>query len=219
LEFRCEYDFDINHIKGKENKVHKLHATTISMYQNDIKRIIFEAGNPALQYKDLVEKILQGEIPLKVKNYKLETDGTLLYKNIIDVPNVHDLKLMILNEMHNVPYVGPPRYQKTMATIKSHYFFPSIKKEIVEYIARCMECQKVKSEHRHPTGLLQPLPILEWMWEVVTMDFITRLPRTRKEHDSVMVVVHKLTKDAHFIPLKTNHKTTNVADIFMSEIT
>jgi hypothetical protein len=82
-----------------------------------------------------------------------------------------------------------------------------------------MECQKVKSEHRHPAGLLQPLLILEWKWEVVTMDFITGFPRTRKHHDSIMVVVDKIKKSHHFIPLKTNHKEANVVDIFMSEIT
>jgi hypothetical protein len=105
-----------------------------------------------------------------------------------------------------------------MATIKSHYFWPSMKKEIAKYIARCMECQKVKDEHRLPVGLLQPLPILEWKWEVVTMDFITRLPRTNKQHDSIMVVVDKLTKSAHFIPLKTTHKAANVVDIYMREV-
>jgi hypothetical protein len=227
LEFLCEYDFDIKHIKGKENKVvdalsrrvHELHATTISMYQTDIKGRILEAANADLQYRDLVAKLQQGKMPQKVENYKLETDGTLLYKNIIYIPNVQDLKLMILNEMHNVPYAGHPGYQKIVAAVKSHYFWPGMKKEIAEYIARCMECQKVKAEHRHPTGLLQPLPIPEWKWEVVTMDFITGLPRTGKQHDSIMVVVDKLTKAAHFIPLKTTHKATNVADIFMREIT
>jgi hypothetical protein len=93
-----------------------------------------------------------------------------------------------------------------------------MKKEISEYIARCMECQKVKHEHKNPVGLLQPLPIPEWKWEVVKMDFITGLPRTNKQHDSIMVVVDKLTKISHFIPLKTTHKATNVVDIFMREV-
>jgi hypothetical protein len=66
--------------------------------------------------------------------------------------------------------------------------------------------------------LLQPLPIPEWKWEVVTMDFITGLPRTGKKHDSIMVVVEKIIKYAHFIPLMTTHKATNVADIFMKEV-
>jgi hypothetical protein len=81
-----------------------------------------------------------------------------------------------------------------------------------------MECQKFKIEQRRPTGLLQPLPIPEWKWEVVTIDFITRLPRKGKLHDLIMVVVYKLTKAAHFIPLKTTRKAANVADIFMKEV-
>jgi hypothetical protein len=120
--------------------------------------------------------------------------------------------------MHNVPYEGHPGYQKIVAMVKSHYFWLGMKREIVKYIARCMECQKVKVEHRHPAGLLQPLPIPEWKWEVVTMDFITGLPRKTKLHDSIMVVVDKLTKAAHFIPLKTNQKAADVVDIFMKEV-
>jgi hypothetical protein len=81
-----------------------------------------------------------------------------------------------------------------------------------------LECQKVKAEHSHPAGLLQPLPIPEWKWEVVTMEFITKLPRTSKQHDSKMVVVENLTKDAHFIPVKLTLKETNVVDIYIKEI-
>jgi hypothetical protein len=81
-----------------------------------------------------------------------------------------------------------------------------------------LECQKVKAKHRHPVGLLQPLPIPEWKWEVVTMDFITKLPKNNKKHDSIMVVVEKLTKSTHFIPVKLTHKATNIVDIYMREI-
>ena len=96
LEFLCEYDFEIKHIKGKENKVvdalsrrvHELHATTISMYQTDIKSRILEATNADLQYRELVTKLQQGKMPQKMEIYKLETDGILLYKNKIFVPNV-----------------------------------------------------------------------------------------------------------------------------------
>jgi hypothetical protein len=88
LEFLCEYDFDIKHIKGKENKVvdalsrrvHELHATTISMYQTDIKGRILEAANADLQYMELVAKLQQGKMLQKVEDYKLEADGTLCTK-------------------------------------------------------------------------------------------------------------------------------------------
>jgi hypothetical protein len=226
LEFLCEYDFDIKHIKGKENKVvdalnrkvHELHATAISMYRTEIKDRILDAANVDLQYKRLVAKIPQCEGPQTQESYTLGTSGLLLYKNKVYVPNDRELKLAILKEMHNAAYAGHPGYQKTVEVVKSHYFWPGLKKEIVEYIARCMECQKVNVEHRHPAGLLHPLPIPEWKWDMVTMDFITGLPRTSKQHDSIMVVVDKLTKDAHFIPLKTTHRVVDVADIFLNEV-
>ena len=154
----------------------------------------------------------------KVDNYNLGINGILLRKNRIFVPNVQDLKRMILHETHNVPYAGHPGYQNIVATIKSHYFWPGMKKEIAEYITRCMECQKVKVENRHLAGLLQPLTILEWKWEMVTMDFITGFPRTCKLDDSIMVVVDKLTKATHFIPMKTTDKVAEVVDIFMKEV-
>jgi hypothetical protein len=93
-----------------------------------------------------------------------------------------------------------------------------MKREIVEFIAKCLECQKVKDENRHIVGLLQPLPIPEWKWEVVKMDFITVFPRMNKQHDAIMVVVEKLTKASHLIPMKTTHKETNVVDIYMKEV-
>jgi len=78
---------------------------------------------------------------------------------------------------------------------------------IAESISRCQKCQQVKAEHQHPTGLLQPLPIPEWKWKVLSMDLITGLPTTAKQHYSIMVVVYKLTKAAHLIPVKSTHKT------------
>ena len=69
----------------------------------------------------------------------------------------------------------------------------------------------MKDEHRHPTGLLQPLPIPKKKWEVITIEFVTKFPRTTRKHDSIMVVVDKLTKVAHFVPIKTTHTTTNIA--------
>jgi hypothetical protein len=221
LEFLYEYDFDIKHIKGKEKKVanalnkrvHELHATTISMYQTDLKGRIFEIAKVYLRYMELVTKLQQGKMQEKDEDYELRIDGILLYINKIYVPSSHELRSMILKELHNVPYVGHPGYQKIVATIKSHYYWSGTKKEIEEYIAKLLECQRVKAEHRHPVGLLQPLPIPEWKWEVVKMDFITGLPKTNKKHDSIMVVVDKLTKASHFIPMKDTQKETNVDNI------
>jgi hypothetical protein len=141
-----------------------------------------------------------------------------MHKNRIYVPSSKELRNLVLKEMHNVPYARHLDYQKKITTVRSQFFWPGMKKDVVDYIARCMECQRVKVDHRHPTGLLQPLPIPEKKWEVITIDFITKLPRTKRQHDSIMVVVEKLTKAAHFVPVKTTHIIDNIADIFMREI-
>jgi hypothetical protein len=93
-----------------------------------------------------------------------------------------------------------------------------MKQFIAEYIAKYLECQHVKVEHKHLAGLLQPLPIPEWKWETISMDFITSLPRTIKKHDVIMVVVDKLSNETHFILIKSTFKVIDVANIFMKEI-
>ena len=69
-----------------------------------------------------------------------------------------------------------------------------MKREVAYFIARCLKCHKVKAKHKHPTSLMQPLPIPERKWEFVTMEFISKFPRTAKQHDSIMVVVESLLK-------------------------
>ena len=148
----------------------------------------------------------------------MEEDKILRHKGQVYIPDSGELRKTVLQEMHNVPYAGHPGYHKTLAAVRKEYFWLGMKKDIENYIARCMECQRVKVEHRHPTSLLQPLPIPEWKWEVVMIDFITALPRTNRQHDSIMVVVEKLTKATHFILVKSTHKAANIEEIYMKEI-
>ena len=93
-----------------------------------------------------------------------------------------------------------------------------MKKELEEYIYRCFECQQVKTGHQLPAGLLQPLPIPGQKWEIISIDFIIGFPRNKNQNDSIMVVVDKLNKETHFIPVKTTHKDANIAEIFMKQI-
>ena len=72
-----------------------------------------------------------------------------------------------------------------------------------------------KTEHQHPAGLLQPLPIPSWKWEIISLDFITGLPKNQTQNDSIMVVVDNLSKAAHFIHVKTTYKAASIADIFL----
>ena len=103
--------------------------------------------------------------------------------------NVVDLKLFILNEMHKPPYVGHPGYQKMITSVGKQLFWPILKAYLVDYLSKCLEFQQVRVEHQHTVGLLQHFPIPEWKWEVIYLDFITGFPLTKKQHDSIMVVV------------------------------
>ena len=78
-----------------------------------------------------------------------------------------------MDEIHQAPYFGHPRYQKTIATARKQYCWPEMKKDIAEYISRCMKYQQVKVEHQHPEGLLHPFPVPEWKWEVISIYFFT----------------------------------------------
>ena len=81
---------------------------------------------------------------------------------------------------------------------RKDFFWPNMEKEVAEYLARCMECQQVKFEHQYPAGLLQALPTPKLKWEIIIMDLVTGLPNNVKNHNSIMVIVDKISKDATF---------------------
>jgi len=93
-----------------------------------------------------------------------------------------------------------------------------MKEYIVNYVARCPECQQVKAEHRYPAGLLQPHAILESKWEVISMDFIVGFSLMVRWHDSIFIVVDTLMKSAHFIPMHVMYHAPEIARVFISEI-
>jgi hypothetical protein len=167
LEFLSEFDFDIKHIKGKENKVvdalsrrvHLMHATTVSMHQLDLKRRILDGLVTDQHYLQVKENLQQRDVLQKIKEYEIKEDRLLMHKNRIYVPSYGELRNLVLKEMRDVSYAGHTGYQKTITAARSQFFWLGMKKDVAGYIARCIECQKVKDEHRHPTGLLQPFPI------------------------------------------------------------
>ena len=154
----------------------------------------------------------------EMSGYTQNQKGLLCYRNILYIPNVDSFKKEIVDQYHKQPYSGHPGYQKMITALKKKLFWPGMKKDVAECLVRCMECQLVKVEHQHPAGLLNPLPIAEWKCDTVSIDFITGLPRTKYQHDSMMVVVNTLTKATHFILVKSTFGTTQVVDVFLKEI-
>ena len=93
-----------------------------------------------------------------------------------------------------------------------------MKRDISEFVTKCLICQQVKAEHQVPSGLLQPIMVPEWKWDRITMDFVTGLPLTPKKKDTVWVVVDRLTKSAHFIPIRTDYSLDKLAELYIAEI-
>ena len=89
---------------------------------------------------------------------------------------------------------------------------------MAKYVAKCITCQQVKADDQRPSGLLQPLEVPKWKWESISMDFVDGLPKTRKGNDSIWVVVDRLTKTAHFIPINSNRNANKLAHLFVKEI-
>jgi hypothetical protein len=90
--------------------------------------------------------------------------------------------------------------------------------DIAEYVTLCDTCQLVKAEHQRPVGLLQSLQVPEWKWEEIIMDFIMGLPKTQSGYDSIWVIVDRLTKVDHFIPITTSYSGPQLAELYMLRI-
>ena len=94
-----------------------------------------------------------------------------------------------------------------------------MKKDIAEYVAKCPNCQQVKVEHLKPGGLTQIIEVSTWKLEAFNMDFVVGLLRTRRQHDSIWVVVDRLTKSVQFIPVKSTYKAEDYARLYIGEKT
>ncbi|GJX89229.1 putative reverse transcriptase domain-containing protein [Tanacetum coccineum] len=128
-------------------------------------------------------------------------DGSLYFMDRIWVPLVGDVRMVILNEAHKSRYSVHPGADKMYHDLRDMYWWPGMKRDIAIYISKCLTCAKVKAEHQRPSGLLQQPEIPEWKWDKITMDLITKLPRSRSGHAVIWVIVDRLTKSAHFLAI------------------
>ncbi|XP_070026505.1 uncharacterized protein [Nicotiana sylvestris] len=148
----------------------------------------------------------------------VESDGVLRMGDKLCVPDVDGLRHSILEEAHNSKYIIQPESTKMYHDLKQFYWWEGMKKDVANFVSCCLTCQQVKAEHQRPARLLQQIEIPEWKWERITMDFVTSLPRTLRVYDSVWVIVDRLTKSAHLLPVKTTYGGVRYAQIFMNEI-
>ncbi|GKC39923.1 putative reverse transcriptase domain-containing protein [Tanacetum coccineum] len=123
-----------------------------------------------------------------------------------------------MHEAHATNYYVQPGSDKMYYDLRDLYWWPGMKKDIVMYVSKCLTCSKVKTEHQKPSGLLQQPEILEWKWEKITMDFITILPRTSSGHNTIWVIVDRLTKSAHFLAIREDYKMERFARLYIHKI-
>ena len=135
-------------------------------------------------------------------DYSINDDGSLYYKTRLCVSNVQDLKKKLMYESHNTVFTMHPEGNKMYQDLKQYYWWRGMKKDIVEYVSKCLNCQQVKAEHQVSSGLLNPIPIPQWKWDNITMDFVFGFSLIQTKHESVWVIVDRLTKSAHFLPIQ-----------------
>ena len=116
------------------------------------------------------------------------------------------------------PYAMHPGDTKMYHTVKENYWWNGMKRDIAEFISKCLVFHHVKEEHRVLVGLLQPLSMPEWKWERITIDFISGLPRTQRNLDAIWVIVNRLTKSADILAIRMDYSFDHLEELYINEI-
>lgn len=216
------YDFSIIHKAGKENKgadalSRRPHSgellTLIVPYCVEVAEI--KAGYQTDPFtRDLISKL--HEDPSSVTDFSL-ANQLLFYQGRLVIPEVSSLRLKLLQEAHDTPLGGHGGFLKTYKRLCSRYYWLKMKQEVRVFVQQCVICQQQKYQTLSPAGLLQPLPIPSQVWEDISIDFIVGLPPSSR-FDTILVVVDRLSKYAHFLCLSHPFTAKGVAVIFCKEI-
>jgi hypothetical protein len=148
--------------------------------------------------------LLEGD--LKVNCFRKDAKGTLWFKDRLVVPKKESLKKKILDEAHTSRYFIHPGSTKMYHDLRQQFWWTQMKHETARFVSECDTCRKVKADYMKPGGLLQPLSIPEWKWDDISMDFIVGLMLTVCKFESIWVIMDRLTKSAHFIPMSTMYR-------------
>ncbi|GJT86534.1 retrotransposon protein, putative, ty3-gypsy subclass [Tanacetum coccineum] len=150
--------------------------------------------------------------------FRIDDDGILWQGTKLCVPEDPTLREALMTEAHSSPFSIHPGSTKMYHDLKQHFWWSGMKRDVATFVSKCLTCQQVKIEHQRASGLLQPLEIPVWKWDEISMDFVTGLPRTQRKHDAIWVVVDRLTKSAHFLPIRKDYPVSKIAEMFQQEI-
>ncbi|GJW73384.1 putative reverse transcriptase domain-containing protein [Tanacetum coccineum] len=186
----------------------------------DLPKRILEAQIEAQKRRNLVNEDVCGIIRRDIPKERLEphVDGTLCLHGRSWLPFYGDLRSVIMHESHKSKYSINPGSKKIYQDVKKLYWWPNMKADIATYVSKYLTYARVKAEHQTPSGLLVQLAIPEWKWDNITMDFITKLPRSSQGFDIIWVIDDRLTKSAHFLLIRENDPLEKLARLYLNRI-
>nr|GEU88004.1 putative reverse transcriptase domain-containing protein [Tanacetum cinerariifolium] len=217
---------------SRQLKVHEKNYTTHDLelgavvFALKIWRQILEAQAEAIKSENLKSEDVGGMLiensndPEKPRKEKLEprADGTLCLNNRSWFPCYGDLRTLIMHESHKSKYFVYSGSDKMNQDMKLLYWWPNMKADIATYVSKWLTYLRVKAEHQKLFGLLVQPEIPQWKWDNITMDFVTKLPKTQSGNDTIWVVVDRLTKSAHFLPMKETDPMDKLARLYLKEV-
>ncbi|GJV37780.1 putative reverse transcriptase domain-containing protein [Tanacetum coccineum] len=176
--------------------------------------MIMAAQSKAFKQENVLVERLHG----LDQQMEMKEDRSLYFIDRIWVPLVGGMRTINIDEAHKTRYSVHPGADKMYHDLRDMYWWLGMKRDIATYVSKCLTCSKVKAKHQRPSGLLQQPKIPEWKWDKITMDFITKLPRTKNGHDTIWVIVDRLTKSAHFLAIRDDYIIERLARLYIDEI-
>jgi hypothetical protein len=167
-------------------------------------------------YDHMKRRMHEGD--LKVACFREDVAGTLWFKERLVVPKKEALKMKILDEAHTLRYFIHPGSTKFYHDLRQQFWWTRIKRPTARYVSECDTYRKVMADNMKPGGLLQPLCIPEWKWDNISMYFIVGLLLTAYKFNSIWVIVDRLSKSAHFIPINTAYRVEKYAKIYIARV-
>ncbi|GJW98939.1 putative reverse transcriptase domain-containing protein [Tanacetum coccineum] len=231
LELLSDYDCEIRYYPGKANVVAdalsrqerieplRVQALVMTIGLNLPKQILeaqIEAQKPENIKNEDVGRMIRKDIPKE--RLEPHVDGTLYLNGRSWLPCYGDLRFVIMHESHKSKYSVHPGSDKMYQDMKKLYWWPNMKANIATYVSKCLTCAKVKAKHQRPSGLLVQPKIPEWKWDNITMGFVTKLPKSPQGHDTIWVIVDRLTESAIFTPMRETDSMEKLARLYIKEV-
>ncbi|GJZ11758.1 putative reverse transcriptase domain-containing protein [Tanacetum coccineum] len=225
------YDCEIRYHLGKSNvvadalsrkeRIKPLRVRALVMTIGlDLPKQILNAQTKAQKPENLKNEDIRGMIRLDIPKEKLKphADRTIYLNDRSWLPCYGDLRTVIMHKFHKSKYSIHPGSDKMYQDMKKLYWWPNMKADITTYVSKCLTCARVKAEYQRPSGLLVQPEIPQWKWDNITMDFVTKLPKSSQGHDTIWLIVDRLTKSAIFTPMRETDSMKKLARMYIKEV-